>query len=426
MGPEGRTERSKQLSQPTPGAAPLPISGYKNNVLVPLLDLKAQYATIQDQIAGAIGRVLESQQFILGEEVKAFEDEVAAYCGTRHAVGCASGSDAILLGLMALGVGPGDEVICPPYTFFSTAGSIVRLGAVPVFADIDPVTYNVDPQEVRAAAARCRRLKAIMPVHLYGQAADLEALLGLGAELGVPIVEDAAQAIGGRDAQGVGVGSRGTLGFFSFFPTKNLGGYGDGGLVTTNDGGLAERIAKLRVHGETSRYHHGFVGLNSRLDALQAAVLRVKLSHLERWHEARHRNADVYDEAFRSAGAATSQSPLTAGGLPLRTPYRPKPPARHIYNQYVIRVGAEIRDDLREHLQEKGVGTAIYYPLPLHRQACFADLGVGEGELPHSEAAARETLALPIYPELTPEQLGHVAQTVIEFVSRPAPVSRTG
>ena len=196
--------------------------------------------------------------------------------------------------------------------------------------------------------------------------------------------------------------------------------------MTTNDGGLAERIAKLRVHGETSRYHHGFVGLNSRLDALQAAVLRVKLSHLERWHEARHRNADVYDEAFRSAGAATSQSPLTAGGLPLRTPYRPKPPARHIYNQYIIRVGAEIRDDLREHLQEKGVGTAIYYPLPLHRQACFAALGVGEGELPHSEAAARETLALPIYPELPPEQPGHVPQAVIEFAGRPPPGVRRG
>ncbi len=392
---------------------------------VPFLDLKAQYVPIKAEIAGAIDRVLQSQQFILGEEVKAFEDEIAAYCGTRHAVGCASGSDAILLSLMALGVGPGDEVICPAYTFFATAGSIARLGAVPVFADIDPVTYNVDPQEVRAVAGRCRTLKAIMPVHLYGQAADLEALLGIGRELNVPIVEDAAQAIGGRDAGGVGVGSRGTLGCFSFFPTKNLGGYGDGGLVTTNDRLLAERIASLRVHGETSRYHHQLVGLNSHLDALQAAVLRVKLGHLEGWHEARIRNADLYDEVFRAAGAATSASPLATGGLPLRTPSRPKPPARHIYNQYVIRVGAQIRDELREHLGKKGVATAIYYPLPLHRQVCFADLGIGEGELPHSEAAARETLALPIYPELAPEQLRHVADTVVEFVERHAPVSRT-
>ncbi|MHC4128036.1 MAG: DegT/DnrJ/EryC1/StrS family aminotransferase [Planctomycetota bacterium] len=308
------------------------------DVTVPLLELKSQYQGIKNEIDEAIRSVVESQWFVLGPEVSGLEQEIASLCQTRHAVGCASGSDAILLALVAFGVGPGDEVICPPYTFFSTAGMIALLGAVPVFADIEPVTYNVDPASVRAAAKRCSRLKAIMPVDLYGQCADMEAFAALGAELGVPIIEDAAQALGSRDAQGHPAGSQCTIGCFSFYPSKNLGGFGDGGMVTTNDADLAERLLKLRLHGETTKYHHEYVGFNSRLDALQAAVLRVKLRHLATWTGTRQANAAFYDKAFAAAGAKTSAVPLDGGGLPLRTPQPAADPASHIYNQYVIRV----------------------------------------------------------------------------------------
>ncbi|MHC4107187.1 MAG: DegT/DnrJ/EryC1/StrS family aminotransferase [Planctomycetota bacterium] len=406
---------------------------------IPLVDLKIQHRAIGGEIAAAISRVVDSQRFILGPEVAALEEAVAGYCGAKHAIGCASGSDAVLLALWALGVGSGDEVICPAYTFFATAGSIARLGAVPVFVDIDPVTYNLDAALVQAAGRRCRRLRAIMPVHLFGQAVDVEAFLRLGREFDVPVIEDAAQAIGACDDQGERVGPRCTCACFSFFPSKNLGGYGDGGMVTTDDEALAQKIAMLRVHGEQSRYHHSEIGMNSRLDALQAAILGVKLKYLERWHEGRRANADLYDRKFAAAGAGTTEvggvgrvgrvgggggDPNEGGGLPLQTPYRPAAPARHVFNQYVVRVPGEIRDALRQHLTDAGIGTAIYYPVPLHLQACFGYLGLSEGELLHSEAAARETLALPIYPELTREQIERVAGSVIDFVSRHAPVAR--
>jgi dTDP-4-amino-4,6-dideoxygalactose transaminase len=392
---------------------------------VPLFDLRAQYAALREEVGAAIQEVLDSQQFILGPVVTQLEEEIAAYCRTRHAVGCASGSDAILLCLMALGVGPGDEVICPAYTFFATGGSVARLGARPVFADIDPVTYNIDPEHVDHLAGRCGRLKAIMPVHLFGQATDLDRLLALAQSHGVPLIEDAAQAIGTLDDHGTPVGSRGLAGCFSFFPTKNLGGFGDGGIITTNDQRLAERLRILRVHGAENRYYYQHLGMNSRLDALQAAVLRVKLRHLDRWHELRLRNADHYDRLFATAGSETSDVPIAAGGLPLRTPRRPPAPARHIFNQYVIRVPQAVRDPLREHLRGQGIGTEVYYPLPLHRQACFA--GPGEpAELPESDCAARETIALPIFPELRGEQRAHVAGSITAYLAHHHEPARSG
>ncbi len=389
-------------------------------VTVPLLDLKLQYATIKTEIDEAIRRVVDSQHFILGPEVSELEREIAEDCGCAHAVGCASGTDAILLALMALGVGAGDQVICPAYTFFATAGSIARLGAVPVFIDIDPVTYNLDPQRVRTVAQRCTRLRAIMPVHLFGQTADMEAFVGLGEEFGVPIIEDAAQALGSRDRQGHRAGSRGRVACFSFFPSKNLGGYGDGGMLTTNDSQLAEQLTSLRVHGSVQKYRHELIGLNSRLDALQAAVLRVKLRCVRRWSDARRANAIYYNEIFAAAGAASSAELFAPDDLQLRTPPPPDLAGVHILHQYIVRVPAPIRDPLREHLRDRGIGTEIYYPIPLHLQECFAYLGYARGDLPHSEAAATETIALPIYPELTRSQQDLVANTLVEFVGRHA------
>jgi dTDP-4-amino-4,6-dideoxygalactose transaminase len=387
---------------------------------VPLFELKTQYAALRDEIRPVIERVLDSQMFILGAEVAELEREVAAYCETTEAVGCASGSDAILLALLALGIGPGDQVIVPSYTFFATAGYVVRVGATPVFADIDPVTYNIDPESIRAAAARCSNLRAIMPVHLYGQSADMAALEAIGLELGVPLVEDAAQAIGTRDPLGRPAGAMSTLGCFSFFPTKNLGGFGDGGMVTTSDAELAARLRMLRMHGMEPKYVHRIVGVNSRLDALQAAVLRVKLRHLDAWTAARQRNAAFYDRAFGEIGARTSAEPLDTEGFPLRTPaWVDRESSRHIYNQYVIRVPAAHRDELRDHLRERGVGTEIYYPIPLHLQDCFTGLGYRDGDLPVSERAARETIALPIYPELTEAQLAHVVESVAAYLPQP-------
>ncbi len=388
-----------------------------SDVRVPLLDLRPQYAGLREEIAEAIQGVLDSQQFVLGPEVEALEAEVAAYSGAAHGVGCASGSDALLLPLMALGVGPGDQVVVPTYTFFSTAGSVYRLGAEPVFADIEPRTYNATPETLARAAERCTRLKAIMPVHLYGQAADVDGIAALGASLGVPVYEDAAQAIGAEDARGRRVGGAGQTACFSFFPTKNLGSFGEGGMVTTDDPDLARELRQLRVHGMEPKYYHAKVGLNARLHALQAAVLRVKLRHLEPWQEARRRNASHYDELFRNAGARTSAVPLAEGGLPLRVPAIPEEPVRHVFNQYVVRVPAERRDALRAHLTEHRIGSEIYYPVPLHLQECFRELGGKPGDLPESEAAARETLALPIFPELEKRQREHVAATIVDFLS---------
>lgn len=405
------------------------------DITVPLLDLKAQYAPIREEIRAVIDEVCDAQWFVMGPNVSAFESEIAGYTGAAHAVGCASGSDAILLALMGLGigldagrpgVGGGEQVICPAYTFFATGGSIARLGAMPVYADIDPVTYNMDPERVREAAKKCDRLAAIMPVHLFGRCVDVAAYRAIADEFGVPLIEDAAQAIGSRDEAGAMAGSRGDVGCFSFFPSKNLGAFGEGGIITTNDDDLAHRITMLRVHGMEPKYYHPMVGLNSRLHAIQAAVLRVKLRHLESWHEGRAGNAAFYDRAFAAAGAQSTETPLSAGGdLPLRTPAPASAPARHIYNQYVIRVPASLRDGLRDHLQSQNIGTEVYYPVPLHMQECFASLGGKEGDLPESEAAARETIALPIYAELSEEQKRHVVDTAVGYLRAESRVAQS-
>jgi len=382
---------------------------------VPVLDLRAQYAGIRDEVRAAVDRVFETQAFVLGPEVEAFEREIAAYCEARFAVGCGSGSDALLLALQAVGVGPGDEVICPSFTFFATAGSVARLGARAVFADIDPASYDLAPESVRRAAARCTRLRAILPVHLYGRAADLDALGAIADEHGVPLVEDAAQAIGARDASGRRVGARGRVACFSFYPSKNLGGAGEGGLLTTDDEALAQHLIRLRVHGSSRRYVHEEIGFNARLDALQAAVLRVKLRHLEAWNEARRRHAEAYDAAFARAGAQPSGVAWEAGGLPLRTPAPVAAPALAVHHQYVIRVPAERRDALRTALESHGVGTDVYYPMGLHQQRCFA--GLAHDPLPETERAAREVIALPIYPELSAAQRDHVVTSVVSCLA---------
>jgi len=385
-----------------------------DGIQVPLLDLKAQYASIRTEINDAISRVVESQMFILGPEVVALEKELATYCNVPHAIGCASGSDALLLALMALGVKEGDEVICPSYTFFATAGAIARIGAIPVFADIDPVTYNMCAESTRLAAKNCKRLKAIIPVHLFGQCANMIAFEKLAGELGVPLIEDAAQAIGSQDTRGISAGKMSVVSCFSFFPSKNLGCFGDGGLVCSLDNKIADSLRVLRVHGSQPKYYHKVIGVNSRLDALQAAVLRVKLKRLDEWTMGRQRNAQIYDKLFSTAGAQTSTIPLSNGGIQLRTPQPAEGNSRHIYNQYVIRVPANKRDLLIKQLKEKNIGSEIYYPLPLHRQECFEYLGMKDGTLPESESAARETLALPIYPELNQQQIEHVANSVVQ------------
>jgi len=365
---------------------------------VPLLDLKAQYASIREEIRGAIERVCESQQFILGPEVQGLEEEIARYCGVRHAVGVSSGTDALLAALMALGVGPGDEVVTPAYSFFATAGVVARLRAVPVFVDIDPGSFNADPASVRAALGS--KTRAILPVHLFGRCADMGAILTAARPRGIPVVEDAAQAIGAFDSEGRRSGTMGTMGCFSFFPSKNLGGFGDGGMVITDDDGLAELLRMLRVHGMKPKYVHRTIGGNFRLDALQAAVLRVKLRYLDGWAGGRRANAQRYRRLFREAGLE--------GRVVL-----PEDVPGHVYNQFVIRCPR--RDDLRKFLEENGIGTEIYYPLPLHLQECFRGLGYREGDFPNAERAAREALALPIYPELKEEQQEHVVRQIRRF-----------
>lgn len=368
---------------------------------VPALDLKAQYRTIRDEVEPVVRALIESQHFVLGPEVANFEAEVARYCRVPHAIGCASGSDALLLPLMAWGVGPGDEVITTPYTFFATAGAIWRLGARPVFVDIDPVTYNIDP--ARIASAITPRTRAILPVHLYGQAADMDPILELARDHGIPVLEDAAQAIG-AGYKGRCVGGLGQAAAFSFYPSKNLGGFGDAGLVTTTDEALARKVTRLRVHGMEPKYHHQEVGVNSRIDALQAAVLRVKLRHLDAWTAARRAVAAGYETLFAEAG-------LTG----LITLPAEQPGHFHVYNQYVVRVPEEARDPLRDHLTARRIGTEIYYPIPLHLQSCFATLGHQPGDFPHAEAAARQTLALPMYPEVSEEARRYVVAAIAEF-----------
>lgn len=368
---------------------------------VPLLDLKAQYATIREEVREAIDRVCESQQFILGPQVAGLEREIADFCGSRHAVGVSSGTDALLVALQAAGVQAGDEVITTAYSFFATAGVVVRLGARPVFVDIERASFNLDG---RAVAARVTsRTKAIVAVHLFGRCADLDPVLKVAAEAGLVVIEDAAQAIGARDDDGRSAGTIGVAGTLSFFPSKNLGAFGDAGMILTDDDDLAERLRLLRVHGGKPKYHHRVVGGNYRLDAIQAAVLRVKLRHLAGWTAARRRNAARY------------RALLEDGGL-LEDIEVPADLPGHIYNQFVVRTRR--RDQLQAFLSERGVGSEVYYPVALHRQECFQSLGYGEGDFPEAEAAARESLALPIYPELTEDQQAYVVEQLAAFVKR--------
>ncbi|MEO0975322.1 MAG: DegT/DnrJ/EryC1/StrS family aminotransferase, partial [Pseudomonadota bacterium] len=388
------------------GEAAEPITG------VPLLDLKAQYATIRDEVEEAIREVCDSQYFVLGPKVSAFEAEVASYCQVEHAIGMSSGTDALLAALMALEVGPGDEVITTPYSFFSTAGTIARLGARTLFCDIDPATYNLDPAAVeRFLESSCERrtdgtvihratggrVRVLMPVHLFGQMVDMDAMLSLAEEYGLRVIEDAAQAIGAQDGAGRRAGSRGDIGCFSFFPSKNLGAFGDGGLCTTRDDTLARRLQMLRVHGAEERYYHRVVGGNFRLDALQAAILSVKLRHLDRWTAGRQANAERYDARLASRVSDSVMVPTRVHGF------------RHIFNQYVIRLrdagdGSAAREALKAALREQGIGCEVYYPVALHLQECFAPLGYRRGDLPHAERAADTTLALPVYAELSDAQ----------------------
>jgi dTDP-4-amino-4,6-dideoxygalactose transaminase len=383
---------------------------------VPLLDLKPQYQSLKGDIDAAIARVCESQHFILGPAVKQLETDVARYCQTAHGIGVSSGTDALLLALMALGIGPGDEVLTASYTFFATGGTIARAGARPVYLDIDPATFNLSPVAVRDYLQRnCERrdgtlvdrltglkVRALMPVHLYGQLADMQAFTAIAREFDLKLIEDAAQAIGAADAQGRRAGSFGDVGCLSFFPTKNLGAFGDAGMCVANDGELAKYMTILRVHGGEPKYYHSFIGGNFRIDEIQAAVLNVKLAALDSWTEGRQRNARIYDEAFAKASLGERvRTPVAGQGV------------RHIYNQYVIRV--QRRDELRKHLADAGVGTEIYYPVPLHLQKCFDYLGHRAGDLPESEKAAAETIALPIFPELVPEQLRFVVDSIAEF-----------
>jgi dTDP-4-amino-4,6-dideoxygalactose transaminase len=365
---------------------------------VPLLDLQAQYASIRWEIRTAIDRVCDSQRFILGPEVSALEREVAAFCGANFAVGVSSGTDALLAALMAAGVGPGDEVVTSSFSFFATAGVIARLQARPVFVDIDPRTFNLDTRQVRARLSN--RTRAILPVHLFGRCAEMDEVVKLAEAHDLRIIEDAAQAIGAADDQRRSAGTIGAMGCFSFFPSKNLGAFGDGGMVVTNDAALAESLSVLRVHGGKPKYHHAVIGGNFRLDALQAAVLRVKLKYLPLWTEARRQNALRYRSLFAEAGLLERiQLPEDASG--------------HIYNQFVIRGPA--RDRLQAYLSKQGVDTEVYYPIPLHLQDCFLSLGYRSGDFPHAESAAREALALPVYPELTEEQQRYVVAQIRGF-----------
>lgn len=367
---------------------------------VPLLDLRAQHALIRDEVIAEMIRVVDSQKFILGEEVQKLESEIAAYSGAKFGIGCASGSDALILALMALDIQPGDEVLTTPYTFFATAGAISRIGAIPVFADVEGDSFNLDIDRVKEALAKHPKIRAIIPVHLFGGCAEMDSLCALAAERGIPVIEDAAQSIG-SEYKGRRAGSIGQIGCFSFFPSKNLGGYGDGGMITTQDAALAERLSALRVHGRTGKYFHQFIGVNSRLDALQAAILRVKFRHLDGWTAGRQKNADFYRARLAE----------------LSVPVTPMKPAahqtRHVYNQFVI--CAPKRDELQAHLKAAGIGSEVYYPLPLHLQPCYASLGLKKGDFPISERLAGESLALPVHSEIAQDDLDYVCQTIRSF-----------
>jgi len=383
----------------SPGSAGKQTGDQAVSPIVPFLDLKRQFAGIREEVLTAVTRVLESQQFILGAEVEALEHELAAYVGAKYAIACASGTDALLLALMAVGLMPGDEVITVPFTFVATAACVARLNAKPVFVDILPGTYNLDPASLEKAIGP--RTKAIIPVHLFGLAAEMESISDIAKRHGVPVIEDAAQAIGCH-YQGRAVGTLAAMGCFSFFPTKNLGGAGDGGFITTDDPALADKLRVLRVHGSRTKYEYELLGINSRLDALQAAILRVKLQHLDEWTAARQRNAEQYRALFAEYGL---QRLVSLPAVPTK--------GTHVYNQFVIRTVQ--RDELREHLRRAGFPTEIYYPAPLHLQPSFAYLGHKEGDFPETESACREVLALPIFPELTHGQQRMIVGAIADF-----------
>jgi dTDP-4-amino-4,6-dideoxygalactose transaminase len=367
---------------------------------IPLLDLKAQHRGIREEVLAEITRVVDSQKFILGDDVEALEAEVADYCSSKFAIGCASGSDALFLALLAGAVGPGDKVLTTPYTFFATVGAICRAGATPVFADIEPDTFNLNMNKAVSLLEKHPDIRAVIPVHLFGACADMDPLIALTAGRNILVIEDAAQSIG-SEYNGRRAGSMGDIGCFSFFPSKNLGAYGDGGILTTNNADLAAKLAALRVHGTRRKYYHDWIGVNSRLDALQAAVLRIKLRYLDAWTEGRQRNADLYRQTMRGVR------------VPVALPEPKHYQTRHIYNQFVI--CGERRNELQAYLKQYGIGSEVYYPIPMHLQACFASLGYKEGDFPVSERLARESLALPIYPELTPDDIAYVCSTVKAF-----------
>ncbi|MFZ1983835.1 MAG: DegT/DnrJ/EryC1/StrS family aminotransferase [Desulfatitalea sp.] len=374
---------------------------------VPLLDLKAQYQRIKEEVRAAIDEICESQYFILGPQVAQMEERIARYCRTPYAVGVSSGSDALIIALMAAGIGPGHRVLTTPYTFFATAGAVARVGATPVFVDIDPGTYNLDPAQLAATIERMApgeraTVKAVIPVHLYGQCAEMDPILEIARRYQLVVIEDAAQAIG-AEYKGRRAGSMGAFGCFSFFPSKNLGAFGDGGLVTAATEAIDRQLRLLRMHGMEPKYYHQAIGGNFRLDALQAAIVSVKLAYLDDWTRARQNNAATYRRLFRESGLSERI------GLPVEKQNR------HIYNQFVIRV-PERRDALRDYLGSQEIGSEVYYPVPLDRQACFAYLGYRPGDFPESERAAAQTLALPIYPELHPDQLAFVVERIGAFV----------
>lgn len=394
---------------------------------VPLLDLKAQYAFIKKEIDEALIRVAESQYFILGPEVEALEKNLALHLGVKHAIGVSSGTDALLIALMAIDLRPGDEVILPTFSFFATAGVVARMNAVPVFTDIDPVTFNIDPKDIEEKITK--KTKAIIPVHLYGQSADMEPIVDIAKKYSLKVIEDAAQAIGVQykacgersRTDGKRVGTIGDVGCYSFFPSKNLGGFGDGGLVVTNDDQLGERLRIMRVHGGKPKYYHKVIGGNFRLDAIQAAVLNVKLPHLEEWSEKRRANAALYTKLFIDANLAESEGKIAFDKknsvlLPKAVYASTGNGSHHIYNQYVIRVHR--RDELKKHLNDNGIATEIYYPVPFHRQECFAYLNCKDSDYPHSNFAAEHSLALPIYPELTKEQIEWVVTSIAGFMKQ--------
>lgn len=389
------------------------ITKENHEMKVPLLDLKGQYHSIKAEMLPVLIEVIESQLFILGPNVEKLEQQIACYCGAAHAVGVTSGSDALLLALMALDIKPGDKVITTPYTFFATAGSICRVGAEPLFVDIHPDTFNINPEKIRELLKRLpagerSRVKAVMPVHLYGQCADMTEIMAIAHEYDLKVIEDAAQAlgasctIGGRERKSC---SMGDFGCISFFPSKNLGCFGDGGMVTAHDEQLAKKLKSLRMHGQTHTYHHQYIGMNGRLDALQAAVLLVKLPHLDAWAQGRRENASLYEKLFSKAGLLEDITP------PVR-----RPDCIHVYNQFVIR--ARSRDALKDHLDKNGIGSAIYYPLCLHLQDCFKFLGGKQGDYPEAEKASQETLALPVFPELSSSQIEYVVEQIAAFYKK--------